>query len=84
MKVDFEHFRGNDIADLEIRNMEQEAKLNLIRLLNPQFSKDGDQFVYLYGDNLHDGIAGFGSTVSEAVDAFWMAFHNEKAVGNQN
>jgi hypothetical protein len=28
--------------------------------LKPKFSKDGDMYCYLLGDNLQEGIAGFG------------------------
>lgn len=29
--------------------------------------KDGNQIVALYGDNLQDGVAGFGGTVTNAL-----------------
>lgn len=31
---------------------------------------DGDQWYFLWGDNLQDGLSGFGSTVLEAMRAF--------------
>lgn len=33
--------------------------------------KDGDQWCFLYGDNIQDGIAGFGKTIQEAADNFY-------------
>ena len=45
-------------------------ELSPFKLLNPSISIDGNQFCLLYGDNLQAGIAGFGSTVYEAVQDF--------------
>lgn len=43
-------------------------------LMRPQISLDGDQWCALYGDNLHDGVAGFGDSPSEAMAAFDLAW----------
>tara|TARA_Y100000361_G_scaffold124778_1_gene118033 strand:- start:191 stop:448 length:258 start_codon:yes stop_codon:yes gene_type:complete len=53
-------------------------ELDLIEKLNPSFTKDGNKFCYLYGENLQDGIAGFGETAAEAMSQFYNAFWNEK------
>lgn len=58
--------------------IDQLTKLDLIEKLKPKFSIDGDQYCYLYGESLQEGIAGFGSTANEAMGAFYLAFHNEK------
>ena len=39
----------------------------LFSLLRPNLYKDGDQWCCLYGENLQEGIAGFGSTPHLAV-----------------
>ena len=39
-------------------------------LYKPKLSKDGNQWCALYGENLHDGIAGFGDTPAEAMIDF--------------
>lgn len=39
-------------------------------LLRPKVSVDGDQWCFLYGENLHDGVAGFGDTPELAAADF--------------
>jgi hypothetical protein len=41
--------------------------------------KDGNMWCYLYGDNLQEGIAGFGRTVYEAAGDFETNYCNEVA-----
>jgi hypothetical protein len=43
-------------------------------LFKPALSIDGDQWCALYGDNLQDGVAGFGNSPDDAMrdfDAAW-------------
>ena len=45
-------------------------------LFRPQISKDGNQWCALYGDNLQDGVAGFGDSPDLAMRDFdknWSA-----------
>lgn len=45
-------------------------------LFKPAISMDGNQWCALYGENLQDGLAGFGDTVAKAMDDFdknWSA-----------
>jgi hypothetical protein len=49
----------------------------VISALQPKLSKDGDQFCFLYGENLQEGIAGFGKTPMEAASDFCHSFMNE-------
>jgi hypothetical protein len=35
-----------------------------------KLTKDGDQWCFLYGDNLQDGVAGFGETPAIAAENF--------------
>lgn len=46
-------------------------------LYRPRLFVDGNQWCALYGDNLHDGVAGFGNSPAEAMHAFDEAW-NEK------
>lgn len=39
-------------------------------LLYPKMFKDGEKWCALYGENLDDGVAGFGDTPDEASRAF--------------
>lgn len=45
-------------------------------IYRPRLSIDGDQWCALYGDNIQDGVAGFGKSPNEAVcdfDRVWDA-----------
>lgn len=49
-------------------------EMNLVVLLRPKIFIDGNQWCVLYGENLQDGIAGFGKTPQRAVWAFNKAW----------
>jgi len=44
-------------------------------LLRPKISIDGTQWCALYGENLNDGVAGFGNSPAEAMFAFDLEFY---------
>lgn len=46
-------------------------------IYRPAISIDGNQWCALYGENLQDGVAGFGDTPDAAMRAFDQAWHNE-------
>jgi hypothetical protein len=50
----------------------------LVVILKPTFSRDGNMFCFLYGENLQEGIAGFGETPYKAAEDFVNNFNNEK------
>ena len=50
-------------------------------LFKPAISIDGNQFCVLLGPNLHDGIAGFGDTLRDAMWDFDKNFAEFKAPG---
>lgn len=43
-------------------------------LYRPAISIDGNKWCALYGDNLQDGVAGFGDSPAEAMQAFDKAW----------
>lgn len=47
-------------------------------VFRPALSVDGDQWCALYGDNLQEGVAGFGDTPAAAMYAFDRAWLNDK------
>lgn len=49
-------------------------EFNLVALLKPRIFIDGNQWCVLWGENLQDGIAGFGSTPTFAVYDFNKAW----------
>lgn len=44
-------------------------------LLRPKLYPDGNMWCALYGDNLQDGLAGFGTSPAKAAWAFDEAFY---------
>lgn len=50
-------------------------EFNLVRLLRPRIFIDGNQWCVLHGQNLQDGVAGFGDSPILAVYAFNRAWH---------
>lgn len=47
-------------------------------VFRPALSKDGGMWCALLGDNLQEGVAGFGETPAKAMLAFDLAFLNER------
>lgn len=65
-------------------NLTLEAQMNYWALkqdlaiaesLRPRITKDGNQWCVLYGDNLQEGIAGFGDTPHLAILDFNKAWN---------
>lgn len=80
MNIDFDHYRGSQIAD-EIQNqLDLDRKMSIIKALNPSFSRDGNQWCYLYGALPNDCIAGFGDTPYDAMSDFVKNFYSQKAI----
>lgn len=55
---------------------------NLFALLKPKFGVDGNQYYVLLGEDLQDGVAGFGDTLYSAILDFNKQFH--KRLPNTN
>ena len=49
-------------------------EFNLVALLKPRIFIDGSMWCVLYGENLQDGVAGFGETPELAVFEFNKAW----------
>ncbi len=64
-------------ADAELLRKAEAAHAILPhRRLRPAISLDGNQWCALYGDNIQDGVAGFGDSTELAMAAFdaaWVA-----------
>ena len=48
-------------------------------LLRPKMFPDGNQWCALYGENLQEGVAGFGDTPAKAATQFDVEWLNAKA-----
>ena len=79
MYLDPNSHDANAIANQAIQNLQEQQVMQCIDLMKPNLSRDGDQFCYLLGDNLHDGVAGFGDTIWQAALNFHIAIWGEKA-----
>lgn len=77
--IDFNHWQGNQIGNDISAQVQEKRQLQVIEILKPAFGKDGNQYFFLLGENLQDGIAGFGNTVSEAVSDFYKSYLTVKA-----
>ena len=49
-------------------------------MYRPSLSPDGDQWCALYGENLQEGVAGFGRTPAEAMADFDQAWTTGLAI----
>ncbi len=65
-------------ADAMQECLERERELRAYSMmLRPRLSIDGDQWCALYGENLQDGVAGFGASPYLAFRAFDRAWEKE-------
>lgn len=52
-------------------------EMNLVMLLRPRVFIDGDKWCVLYGENVQDGVAGFGESPILAAYAFNKAWRTK-------
>jgi hypothetical protein len=57
---------------------ESRVFLTAAYVLRPKLFPDGNQWCALYGENLQEGVAGFGDTPAEAMLDFDRNFHSQK------
>lgn len=55
----------------------ENAEMNLVRLFGTKLSIDGNMWCWLHGENLQDGVAGFGKSPYLAALDFNKNFHKE-------
>jgi hypothetical protein len=65
------------IAESRLTAAIQAEEYTLIATLKPRIFVDGDQWCVLWGENLQDGIAGFGESPTLAVYDFNKAWHKK-------
>ena len=53
----------------------EKEEYNLFQILKPKLFVDGDKWCVLYGENLQDGIAGFGESPYKAILDFNKAWN---------
>jgi len=70
---------GNAEIDMQAAHFREDAAMEMKRpfmLLRPRIFPDGNQWCALYGDNLQEGVAGFGDTPSLASNQFDIEWLN--------
>lgn len=58
--------------------LETHAMWGCISALEAKLSKDGNMWCFLWGDNLQNGVCGFGETIFEAAWDFYTNIKREK------
>lgn len=74
-KSSLDVLHADRIYEAQIHNLYTEQEYKIFSLLKPSLKKDGIQWCILYGENLQDGICGFGDTPYLAILDFNKAFN---------
>lgn len=77
--IDADHWKGAQILEDIQEQVFQNTQLDMLTKLNPEFSKDGNQYCYLYGELPNDCVVGFGDTPYLAMMDFNKNFQTQKA-----
>lgn len=77
--MDEVEFRLIEIRGI-VENIETQSELffSPFNILKPKVFLDGDSWCALYGDNLQEGICGFGRTPYQAAIDFNKSFYTDK------
>lgn len=77
--LDANHWKVAQLIEELNASATERRALQLIELLKPELSKDGNQFCFIYGQLPNDCVVGFGDTVGQAMWDFNKNFWNNKA-----
>ncbi len=55
----------------------EQQEFNLFSIIKPKLYKDGNQWCCLYGEDIMEGIVGFGETPYKAVWDWQSAWHKK-------
>lgn len=76
--------RQQDLIDQSRLNAAVEVEeFNLVSLLKPRIFIDGNQWCVLHGENLQDGVAGFGDSPILAIYSFNKAWGKPLPTGDK-
>lgn len=78
--LDANHWRVAQLVDELNATASEQRALQVISLLKPILSKDGNQFCYLYGTLPNDCVIGFGDTAGAAMYDFVKNFWSDKSM----
>ena len=65
--------------DIDYQNAEERQTVNLVAALGLTPKRDGNQWCFLYGDDLQSGVAGFGNSVRDAAIEFSRNFYKDES-----
>lgn len=74
-KTDRERNHSDYQHEAIMSRLVEQQEYNLFSLLKPKIFIDGDRWCVLYGDDLQNGLAGFGETPYLAIIDFSKSFH---------
>lgn len=74
-KANLDRTYGDSEHQQLMSNLIQSGEYGLVGVLSPTIKKEGNQWCVLWGENLQDGIAGFGETPYLAILDFNKSFH---------
>lgn len=66
----------------ELNLIVEKQEYNLFATLKPKVYRDGNQYCVLLGEDIMNGIAGFGDTIYLAILDFNKQFHINQPVNN--
>ena len=58
---------SDEVVDKELEILNERENINLVSQLGLKPAKDGDKWFFLWGEDLQNGVTGFGDTVHDAV-----------------
>lgn len=74
-KLSQDKIYGDLEHEAKMIQLNESCAMNLFSILKPYLSKDGNQWCVLYGENLQEGIAGFGDSPFLAIIDFNKSFN---------
>ena len=57
----------NEASSINSQTAQEISEFNLFSMLKPVLKKDGNQWCVIYGENLQEGLVGFGNSPHEAI-----------------
>lgn len=79
----FDSFQRAGLYDVMVSTAITEQQFKLFSMLKPKIYKDGNQWCVLLGDNLQDGVCGFGESPFKAITDFDKNFYSQISEGEK-
>lgn len=76
-KLSREQHQQDYVHEAQMNLLVERQEYQKFEMLRPKVSIDGNKWCVLYGENLQDGVAGFGDTLYLAILDFNTAFQTK-------